>query len=373
VLSRLAKQGGAIIGLWTALGLFYGWEIYLFDLESPHPISLREAIVRPLPDYWIYAVLTPPVLWLASRYQFMQGSRKRTILVHLGSGIAFLTLWVAAKMALYPVYDLLSGKYVTPSWRLFRLLMIDNAFDVLWMYGTIVIVSEISDYYRKFRERELRTARLEAQLAEAQLKVLKMQLDPHFLFNTLHSISSLMHEDVEAADAMLASLSELLRLSLENVNQQEVTLKSEMDFLKGYMEIQQMRFRDRLRLRVKIDPRTYEALVPNMILQPLVENAVKHGISTRTTPGCVEIRSEYRDDTLRLEVCDDGPGMVVGPGNLPATGVGLANTRERLQQMYGDAHSFSLSTPSGGGTLVRLDIPFRLEGELPQREVVHAH
>ena len=173
------------------------------------------------------------------------------------------------------------------------MLLIHNAHDALWFYGTTVAVSELLRYQRKYRERETRAAKLESQLAHAQLTALKMQLDPHFLFNTLHAISSLMHEDPTAAEKTVNRLSDLLRLSLENGDGQEVTLRREMEFLEGYLDIQKTRLRDRLNVRLHLDPGTLEALVPNMILQPLVENAVKYGIASRNTPGNLEIRAEY--------------------------------------------------------------------------------
>ncbi len=292
--------------------------------------------------------------------------------IHVVAAVTFLVLWSALTVALYPVEDLLTGYVSARTWSLFRLLLIDNAHDAYWLYGTIVAVSELLHYQRKYRERATRAAKLETQLAHAQLTALKMQLDPHFLFNTLHSISSLMHEDADAADKTVNRLSDLLRLSLENGNEQEVTLRREMEFLEGYLDIQKTRLRDRLHVRLHVDPRTLEALVPNMILQPLVENAVKYGIASRTTPGNLDIRAEDYGEVLRLEISDDGPGLSPNRAGQPTKGVGLANTRARLRQLYGETHHFSLNTPPGGGTQVRLDIPFRRQGDETRNERRHA-
>jgi LytS/YehU family sensor histidine kinase len=310
---------------------------------------------------WIYAALTPAVLWFYSLFRFRREKWPFLVGIHLVAVVAYLVLWSALKVALYPVDDLMTGIALPRNWDLFRILVIHEAHDALWFYGTTVAISELLRYQGKYRERETRAAILESQLAHAQLTALKMQLDPHFLFNTLHAISSLMHEDASAACKTVDRLSDLLRLSFESGNEQEVTLRREMEFLEGYLEIQKTRFRDRLNVRLHLEPRTLEALVPNMILQPLVENAVKYGIASRLTPGNLEIRAEDHGEVLRLEITDDGPGLSPNPAGQPTKGVGIANTRARLQQLYGEAHLFSLSKAPGGGMHVRLDIPFRVQ------------
>jgi len=354
------------------MGIFYGLEIYMFKVHGRQPIPLHDALLRALPDYWIFAALTPAVLGVNSRFRFRREKWALLVGIHLFAAVTFLTLWSALKVALYPVEDLLTGTACPRTWSLFRMLLIDNAHDAFWFYGTIVAVSELLHYQRKYRERETRAAILEFQLSRAQLTALKMQLDPHFLFNTLHSVSSLMHEDAAAADRTVNRLSDLLRLSLENGNEQEVTLRREMEFLEGYLDIQKTRLRDRLHVRLHLDPRTLEALVPNMILQPLVENAVKYGIAARNTPGNLDIRAEDRGEVLRLEITDDGPGLSQHRADKPTKGIGIANTRARLQHLYGEIHHFSLHTPPGGGTQVRLEIPFRRQGDEIRNERHHA-
>lgn len=357
MLRQRARQCAVALGLWTGLGVFYGWEIYLFHQHAHEPLSLLPAMWRGLPDFWIYALLTPAVMEFSSRFRFRQDKWMSLAGIHLLAAGAFLFAWSALKVALYPVEDLLTGIALPRNGHLFRTLLVDNAHDALWFYGTIVAVSELLHYQAKCRERERRAATLEAQLARAQLKALKMQLDPHFLFNTLHSISGLIHEDAAAADRTVKRLGSLLRLSCENGNEQEVTLRREMEFLDGYLDIQKTRLGERLRVGVHLAPGTLEALVPNMILQPLVENAVKHGIASRATPGRLDIRAEGRGGALCLEIADDGPGFSRTRNGTAAKGVGIANTRERLQQLYGEAHTFRLDTPPGGGTRVRLEIP----------------
>jgi LytS/YehU family sensor histidine kinase len=212
-------------------------------------------------------------------------------------------------------------------------------------------------YYSRYREGEVRTAQLSAQLAQAQLQALRMQLHPHFLFNTLNAISTLVHKDPEIADRMIARLSDLLRLTLENIGIQEVRLAKELEFLERYLEIERMRFADRLEVRMQIAPETLDARAPYLILQPLVENAIRHGIAPRAARGCVEIGAERRDGKLVLTVKDDGPGMgATGAKH----GVGISSTRARLERLYGAAHRFELENGENGGLIVTMELPFQL-------------
>src|SRR5205085_3675512 len=223
------------------------------------------------------------------------------------------------------------------------------------------------DYYRRHQQEELKISRLEAALAHAQLEItqaqlqaLKMQLQPHFLFNTLNSISTLLDEDVEAADEMLARLGDFLRLTLDNSGAQEVTLQEELEFLRCYLEIERVRFQDRLAVELKIDADALAARVPNLILQPLVENAIRHGIVARRGPGRIEIRASRTDGLLRLQVKDNGPGLHADSGASPTLkrGLGFALTRERLERLYATRQSLTLVDAPEGGLEVTLEIPF---------------
>jgi two-component system, LytTR family, sensor kinase len=368
---KRVRQLGVIFTVWTVLAFIEAFQYYFAFIGTTREVTFQYELSYALKEAMVSALLTPMVLWLSDRYPIGRRNVAVTIIAHLLGATVFLVLFVAIRMPLGQIVDYTTGKLAGPSWGLFGRLLVRYPYDVAWMYGGILIVAQLWDYYDKYRERELGTSRLEAQLAQAQLKVLKMQLDPHFLFNTLHSISSLMHDDVEAADDVLARLSDLLRMSLEDINEQEVTLKREMEFLDGYLAIQQVRFRDRFRVKVSIDPQSLDALVPNMILQPLVENAVRHGIASRAGAGQLEVRSALENGTLRLEVFDDGPGPAEETGDTPGGGVGLANTRARLQQLYGDAHRFRLGRPERGGTLVSLEFPLkRRTAEAAERAVL---
>jgi LytS/YehU family sensor histidine kinase len=236
-------------------------------------------------------------------------------------------------------------------------LFLKNSLFNLLVYWVIVSVAHAFDYYRKFHAREWRTAELERRLAEARLMALQMQLNPHFLFNALHTITALMHKDVEAADRMIARLSELLRLALENTETSQVPLGQELDFLQRYLEIEQTRFGARLTVRIDVRPDALQALVPNLVLQPLVENAIRHGVEPHAKPGLVEVRGWRDERTLSLEVRDNGGGLAKGQPFVD--GVGLANTRARLQHLYGKGHVLELVEAADGGLSVRLKLPFR--------------
>jgi len=207
----------------------------------------------------------------------------------------------------------------------------------------------------------VRTLQLEAQLSQAQLQALKMQLHPHFLFNTLHSISALLNHDPEAARKMITRLGDFLRLTLENSGTQEVTLQQEIEFLRCYLEIERIRFQDRLMTRVDVSPPALDAKVPNLILQPIVENAIRHGIAPRSSPGLIEILAKPQNGTLRIQVRDNGPGLPPDRTSekMFTKGLGLANTERRLDQLYGAAHRFDLVNDPEGGLIVTLEIPFK--------------
>jgi signal transduction histidine kinase len=231
--------------------------------------------------------------------------------------------------------------------------------NVFLAYLDVILAGHAIYYARDARSRQLQATALEARLAVAQLDVLRMQLHPHFLFNTLNTVSALMHRDLHAADRMLALLGDLLRDSFEKMPAQEVTLKQELGFLEKYLEIEKMRFRDRLTVETRVDPETLDAEVPNLILQPLVENAIRHGIARRREPGHVRLAAWREGDRLELRIRDNGPGLS-SEGELQGRGgVGLSNTQARLRQLYGKDHRFELLAPEAGGLEVALSVPFK--------------
>jgi len=215
-------------------------------------------------------------------------------------------------------------------------------------------------YYRESQEREdLRVA-----LAQAQLRSLRLQLNPHFLFNTMNGIVALISSDARSAERMLTGLSDFLRLSLHNAGEQEVPIEREIQLLERYVMIQQLRFQDRLKISISIDPAANRALVPNLLLQPLAENSIRHGLSPRACGGKLEIRAQRVGDTVQLAVIDDGVGYELsGPNELPK-GIGLSNIREQLERLYGDLHTFEVTTAPNAGFAVRISIPYHTGEEL---------
>jgi LytS/YehU family sensor histidine kinase len=230
----------------------------------------------------------------------------------------------------------------------------------LVVYWIIFGITRGLDYYLRYRAGEVRAANLEVRLVRSQLDALRMQLHPHFLFNTLNSISVLMRKDVDAADRMLLQLSSLLRITLSGHASHEIRLEEELEILERYLEIEKIRFRDRLTVHMHIDPDSLDAMVPQLLFQPLVENAIRHGISECEAGGVVEIHAQRRDGTVRLQVRDNGPGMR-STSNGSGEGVGLSNLRSRLEHLYGARASFEASNAEDGGVVVTAALPFHTE------------
>jgi two-component system, LytTR family, sensor kinase len=331
---------------------------------NAQPMQWRTLLLEQLTVWYPVALLAPACLWLAARFRLERERWLPTLAIHLGSNLAFHVCLVLISLPLSqliwrePIFSLRFLQ--TLHQRLIGRLPVDVI--IYWM---IVGAGYAFEYYRRFREQQLQSARLElratqleTQLVQAQLQALKMQLHPHFLFNTLHAISALMDDDVKGARRMIARLSELLRLTLESVGQQEVSLRQELDALERYLEIEQIRFQDRLTVQLAVAPETLDASVPNLILQPIVENAIRHGIAPRSSAGRIEIRAERRDGMIELQVIDDGPGLSPGDKEFKE-GIGLANTRARLRQLYGDEHRIEIKGADEGGLVVKLSIPFR--------------
>lgn len=244
-------------------------------------------------------------------------------------------------------------------WMGFLQLAATRAQSTIPIYWAIVCVTWVISYYQQLRVRERHTLELEARLTQANLQTLKTQLQPHFLFNTLNTIASFVRKKPQAAEEMIGSLSEFLRMNLEAAPQHEVPLRRELEFLNLYLEIQQARFGDRLRIQKDIDPATLDATVPTLILQPLVENSVRHGIEARETGGTICIRAVRDADSLRLEVRDDSEGLKGGQLAALREGIGLSNTKARLHELYGDAHRFQIKPNPDGGLTATVEVPWR--------------
>lgn len=351
---RLRKRGIRWLlgfGFWTFIGLSFAFQFHISSAKAGLDVSWRQAISYALGDWYVFAVLAIPVVWLARRFGFESGNRLKSAVVHVCGSLLFSIVYMVLRGWVGTWQS--AGSFI----EAFQTLLVKTWHFNLLIYWVIVAVSFAFDYYRKYRERELTAAELQSQLAQARLQALQMQLNPHFLFNSLHSIAALMHEDVERADSMIARLSDLLRAALDRSDAQEVTLREEIDLIRQYLSIEQIRFGDRLNVNIEAAPEILDARVPNLILQPLVENAVRHGVEPRAKPGLIELRAQRLNGTLILEVSDNGPGI---SRDQPINeGVGLSNTRTRLRTLYGDAQSFELCQPCEGGFVVRMSIPFR--------------
>ena len=310
------------------------------------------------PSIWWYswAIFGVGVYYLTRRFPLTREYRSTSLWIHLVGCVAtylgHVSVQVAA-MAL-PVYQTLH-----PTWSHAILHHAGTSiFLNLLMYWSVVAASHAFIFYSQYREREVHAAKLKADLHKAQLSSLKMQLQPHFLFNTLNAVSTLMYRDVSAADQMIGKLGDLLRKTIDQSNVSEITLKEELDFITNYLDIEQARFGDRLTVTFDIAPKAYDAAIPYLILQPLVENAIKHGISNISSPGHIHIQATIQSNVLILAVSDNGPGLE--GDSLPGSGTGISNTRQRLEKIYGERFSLSFIPNTPEGLIVRLKIPFQL-------------
>jgi len=335
----------------TAIAVLYSLERYLYSRWVGEPVSLRSLLPAELIFTYSWALLAPVVMRLAQRFPLRGREVNRNLAVHMMAMVAFVlvhaSLFSIVTVLLAPGIALRSVPSV-----LGRSLLSWTVVDAI-VYCALVTVNHAVIYYRVSKDRALRASQLEASLAQAQLQMLRMQLQPHFLFNTLHSISALMHKDVRRADSMVAALSDLLRMSLQNIGAQEVPLQSELDFLQRYVEIMRLRFGERLRVSIDIDPQALDARVPNLFFQPLVENSFRHGFGD-LGQGSITITILRDGDMLRCDVVDDGRGLRTGHKD----GVGLATTRQRLAHLYGDNFVFSMRGAPNEGVHVTVVIPF---------------
>lgn len=341
-------------GIWTLLALLVALQSALFLGSIGQPVEWKPLIVGRLADWYTCAVFTPVYFWLVRRFPIDRQHWIRHAPIQLGATCVFVVL----KYAMYvPLLRVLLPGYRQPGFS--GLLAHNFILENIAFWCLLGVVHAIV-FYERYKERESQTAELQARLTAAQLEALAGQLHPHFLFNTLQGVSTLMHRDAQAADRMLAQLSELLRRTLQRGVRQEVELREELEMLGHYVGIMQVRFGDRLTFRTEVEPGSESALVPHFVLQPLVENALHHGIARRAGAGLVIVRAERAGDRLRLLVRDDGPGLDGPGGSPPAQGIGLSNTRRRMQQLYGEQQQVVLEQLPGGGVQVRLELPFRL-------------
>ena len=353
----LAARGAlAAFVVFSALGLLRFSYLFLDDVVRDEPGTFLERLIEESTGAYAALLLFGGVVWLFRRFPLDRPGWRRRIPVHVLGVVVYSAahtsmLW-GSRVALFPLAGLGAYDYGRMPMR----YAMEFANDVI-TYGVYVSVIIAFRYYAALRERELRAAELERGLAQAELRNLRLQLQPHFLFNALNTISATMYDAPEAADAMIGQLSDLLRLSLRTAHTHEVPLRAELATLDLYASIMRARFGDRLRIEVDAEPAAGDALVPSLLLQPLVENAVRHGNAMRLGFGAVSVRARRQGAELLLEVVDDGPGVAPGQDVLRA-GLGLSATASRLRLLYGDAHRFAAANVPGGGFAVTIVIPF---------------
>jgi two-component sensor histidine kinase len=354
---RLWLGTALIFAAWTVFGLLLANQGYMqAELRGQSVPWVR--VLRPgLLEAYLWAFATLAIFWLARRFPLERGRMLRSIAVHIVAAVALLLARAAFLVQLGRHVDWLGARAFS------RVFWGSSSVNVMF-YALLLGIAHAVLYYERYRERERAAEQLARGLTEARLHALKMQLQPHFLFNTLNAISALIPADAKPAKRMLARLGDLLRTSLEHEETQEVTLREELGFLEPYLEIEQARLEDRLTVVMQIEPETLDARVPHLVLQPLVENAIRHGIAPRIEPGRVEISaasctSGPGDRFLRLEVRDDGRGVERDDQVRTRRGVGLTNIRSRLEQLYDGAHRFELENHAEGGVVVRITLPFR--------------
>jgi two-component system LytT family sensor kinase len=353
---RSARAWVVTLVVWTAVAMLTAALRYAYYFDRQH-IAWWHSLAYSLTDAYLWALLTPPLLAFGIAWRLDRETWPRLPL-HLAVVIALpLLYWSPAATLTARVGRALGD----PAWRweLTRQEFVAAYLQNLLVCAEVLAVSQWLVLHRETRERALRASRLEAELARAQLQLLRLQLDPHFLFNTLHAIGTLVRAEPETAERMIVLLSDLLRRALKEMACQEVALREEVEFLDRYLEIERVRFPDRLRVVREIQPESLAALVPTLLLHPLVENAIRHGVARRAQGGQLGIRAQKVDGRLELRVWDDGPPEA--PAEARSPGIGLANTRARLQHLYGTAHRFELRRAREGGTEVAVSLPFRLE------------
>ena len=354
---RTLLTWGLIFASWTGLALLFSSPDIIRAVRANNLSAVWSTLVAELIYSYLWLGLTPFVVWWGRTFRIRGQKKLRTLAIHLVASVVLLFVHSALFLLVSIPFGWYSKISSLPNQYTFVILAF-APINVMFYWG-IVIVDHAIDYYRRYQEREFRTSQLEAQLVKTELQVLKMQLHPHFLFNTLNTISALIHESPEEADEMISQLGDLLRLTLKTAGVQEATLAQELDFLKHYLAIEQTRFQDRLTVTMSVEPETLDAMVPSLIMQPFVENAIRHGIALRPEARSIAIKSWRDHDKLCLRVSDDGPGL--NRDKLPLQeGVGLSNTRQRLSSLYGTKHTLSLRNSPIGGLVVELRIPFRV-------------
>jgi two-component sensor histidine kinase len=311
-----------------------------------------------LPFWYLWALYTPIVIWLSKSYPIERGRVIARSAVHCGIAVVLSFVHTGTRFGLQPAFRDLPPSDARSDWDVLLSLATLELPVHLFIYLAILGGALLLQYYRRLQKQKLAATRLSAQLADARMQALRMQLNPHFLFNALNSIAMLVRNaQRDAAVDTLEKLSELLRYVLDDSTRQEVSLRRELEFIKRYLAMEKIRFQSRLEVRIEVEPDALDALVPNLVLQPIVENTIRHGVENRTSPTTVTVGAGTDGQALRLLISDDGPGFrgTAGAGSSP--GLGISNTRRRLAQLYGDAASLDIEDASPSGAIVTITLP----------------
>ena len=378
-LGRKLRRYAAYFAAWTAAGLFFFTQSMVKKYASGEPTPWWHYLASWLVGVYLWALLTPAILWLGRRFPFARKNWLRRTALHLtlsvGVSIVQLTVEsaVLAQLRIFPSIMKDFGSTL-------GFLLIIGFHQGVVTYWTILGIQAGFRYYRRYQERERQALKLEldaselkTELARAQLSALKMQLQPHFLFNTLNAIMVLVRQQKgREAEEMVGRLSDLLRCVLEDVEAQEVPLRRELEYLELYLSIEQVRFQDRLRVEIAVDPAALDAAVPHMGLQPIVENAIRHGIGRSSAAGRLRISATRVDGALEIKVQDDGPGLP--PANaIEGRGIGLANTRARLHRLYGDAARLTVENGEQGGAVAVMVVPYHAAPGASETNLMEVH
>lgn len=345
----------ALIGIFTFLAVYFCAQNVFFQISFRRPINWPLELLH-VSCWYIWALLIPLIVRFSSRYPLQQPHLLRNLAIH---AIGFLCAWSVVAAAHAGIKWASYAGLVTYASQ-FRMFVYFGVYFVC--FSTIIAAENAARYHRYFERGMLRTVRLNAEFARARLNALRMQLQPHFLFNALNSLSQLIREDSAAAKEMISNLENFMHMTWNSCESHVISLKEEMEYLKSYLCIENVRFQDRLKVKIEVDPETLRSSIPNLILQPIVENAIKHGIAPRLTAGEVEIKATTNAGLLKVSVRDDGPGLRKSKQQTSSArfGVGLSNTRERLMQLYGTNHRFEMINAPEGGLLVSLEIPAKI-------------
>lgn len=378
-LKRTFRRYTACFLAWTVLALFMFSQGMVQKVAGHDPYPWWHHLMGFMVGCYVWFLLTPVILWLGRRFPFERKHWIRRMATHLALGVVVVMVQLVCESAILHWIGVFPAIMTSFSTTLSFLLVI-GFHQAYLMYWIIQGIQYGFGWYRRYEERkqealrlELHSSHLESQLVQAHLSALKMQIQPHFLFNTLNAIMVLVRQQKgREAEEMLSRLSDLLRCVLEDVNAQEVPLHRELEYLQLYLSIEQVRFQDRLRVEIVSDPEILDAAVPHMVLQPLVENAIRHGIGRSSSAGRIRISACRVDGMLEIKVQDDGPGLAPGdPGQ--TRGIGLANARARLSQLYGDAARLSVENDAQSGVAAMVVMPCHILASTTDADWMETH